>query len=428
MYYFKISSRSLLSKWRQYISLFLVSMFGVAISLFLMFVISGMLSAMATKAKIYYGGDFQIQGGYDYLEYFHASEYVKKVQSVLPKNAVVSKRISVRAHESFLSYEGSEARFRQVIGIEFDKEQALFENFNFVEGSAKDLSDRYDVLISEPIAKMLSIHAGDQLTFVVTNTGHGIDTIPFVVKGIFRDSSVFGMYTVYFSIDYVNEFEREEADYANRICVYFPDGSYSSKDLPKYHKALSSVLNMYPLVETKEDFYEVLYGPGFEEETSCIVSVESAMENLKLIIDAMNWVSMLVIFALVVIIIVGVSSTYRVLVLKRVNEIGIYKAIGMNRFNVYRILLSEACCLMLCGCLSGLVLSLALCGILRCFNLSFIPAFDVFLTNGVIAPRLEFSNIVAIVVFVFVTTIAAVVLSIRKAVEITPVQALATTE
>ena len=69
MYYFKISLRSLFSKWRQHISLFLVSMFGIAISLFLMFVVDGMLSAMKTKAKIYYGGDFQIQGGYDYLEY-----------------------------------------------------------------------------------------------------------------------------------------------------------------------------------------------------------------------------------------------------------------------------------------------------------------------------------------------------------------------
>ncbi|MCQ2241052.1 ABC transporter permease [Treponema sp.] len=428
MYYFKISARSLLSKWRQYISLFLVSMFGVAISLFLMFVVDGMLSAMATKAKMYYGGDFQVQGGLDYLEYFHASEYVKKIESVLPKNAVVSKRITVRAKDSFFLYEGTEARFRQVIGIEFDKEQPLFENFNFVEGSAKDLSDKYDILLSEPIAKMLSVHAGDQVTFVTNNSGYGIDTIPFTVKGIFRDSSIFGMYTVYFHIDYVVEFDRDEPDYANRICVYFPDGSYSSKKLPEYHKALSTVLNMYPMVETKEEFYEVLYGPGFEEETNCLVSIESSMEDLQLIIDAMNWVSMLVIVALVVIIIVGVSSTYRVLVLKRINEIGIYKAIGMNRVNVYRILLSETCCLMFAGCVAGLLLSLILCGIIRCINLSFIPAFDVFLTNGVIAPRLEFSNTMTVLLFVFVTTLAAVVLSIRKAVEITPVQALATTE
>ena len=190
----------------------------------------------------------------------------------------------------------------------------------------------------------------------------------------------------------------------------------------------ASVLNMYPLVETKEDFYDVLYGPGFTEETYCLVSIESSMEELQLIIDAMNWVSMLVVATLIVIIIVGVSSTYRVLVLKRINEIGIYKAIGMNRFKIYRILLSEASCLMACGCIAGFVFSLILSGIIRCINLSFIPAFDVFLANGVIIPRLEFSNIVVVLLFVFVTTLSAVVLSIRKAVEITPVQALATTE
>lgn len=427
MYYFKISSRSLLSKWRLYVSLFLVSMFGVAISLFLMFVVKGMLSSMATKAKMYYGGDMQILGGYDYIEYYHASKYVEKVKSVLPENAIVSKRLSARAKNSFLLYEGTEARFRQVIGIEFDKEQSLFENYNFVEGSASLLSGKYDILLSEPIAKMLSVHAGDQITFVDNRSGP-VDTVPFVVKGIFRDSSIFGMYTVYFNIDYVVEFVNEEADYANRICVYFPDGSYSKKMLSKYHKALSTVLNMYPLVETKEDFYDVLYGPGFTEETYCLVSIESSMEELQLIIDAMNWVSMLVVATLIVIIIVGVSSTYRVLVLKRINEIGIYKAIGMNRFKIYRILLSEASCLMACGCIAGFVFSLILSGIIRCINLSFIPAFDVFLANGVIIPRLEFSNIVVVLLFVFVTTLSAVVLSIRKAVEITPVQALATTE
>lgn len=427
MYYFKISSRSLLSKWRQYISLFLVSMVGVAISLFLMFVVDGMLSAMATKAKIYYGGDMQVMGGVQEVEYVNSSEYLEKVKSVLPKNAVVTKRISKRAEYSYLSYEGTEARFRQIIGIDFEKEQPLFEKFNFVEGSSKELSGKYDILLSEPIAKSLSVHAGDQITFVVNKIGRGIDTIPFVVKGIFRDSSIFGMYTVYFSIDYAADYVEKGADYANRICVYFPDGSYSAKKLPKYHQALSSVLNMFPLVKDKENFYKAQKA-GFTEETHCLVSIESSMEELQIVIDAMNWVSMLIICVLIVIIIVGVSSTYRVLVLKRINEIGIYKAIGMNRFNVYRILLSEACCLMVCGCIAGFALSLVFCGIIRCINLSFIPAFDVFLENGVIVPRLEFSNVAVILAFVFVTTLGAVVLSIRKAVEITPVQALSTTE
>ena len=428
MYYFKISSRFLLSKWRQYVSLFLVCMVGVGVSLFLMFVVGGMLSAMSTKAKMYYGGDFQIQGGIDYLEFYNASEYVKKVESVLPKNAVVSKRLFSQAKDSMLLYEGMEARFRKMIGIQFDRERQLFSKFNYLEGSAEDMSEYNSILLSEPIAKMLSVHAGDSITFVSNRGGRGINTAPLVVKGIFRDSSIFGMYTVYFNIDYVNEYLREPEDYADRICVYFPDGSYSDKKLVGYHEALSRVLNMFPLVDDKEKFYDILYDTGFDTETYVLANIESSMNELKIIIDAMKWVSLLVVSALIVIIIVGVSSTYRVLVMKRINEIGIYKAIGMNRMNIYRILISETCCLMLAGCVSGLILALLMNFGLSFFNLSFIPAFDVFLTNGYILPEFSFSSSFVVIAMIFVTTLAGVVFSIGKAVEITPVQALSTTE
>lgn len=428
MYYFKISSRFLLSKWRQYVSLFLVCMVGVGVSLFLMFVVGGMLSAMSTKAKMYYGGDFQIQGGIDYLEFYNASEYVKKVESVLPKNAVVSKRLFSQAKDSMLLYEGMEARFRKMIGIQFDRERQLFSKFNYLEGSAEDMSEYNSILLSEPIAKMLSVHAGDSITFVSNRGGRGINTAPLVVKGIFRDSSIFGMYTVYFNIDYVNEYLREPEDYADRICVYFPDGSYSDKKLVGYHEALSRVLNMFPLVDDKEKFYDILYDTGFDTETYVLANIETSMNELKIIIDAMKWVSLLVVSALIVIIIVGVSSTYRVLVMKRINEIGIYKAIGMNRMNIYRILISETCCLMLAGCVSGLILALLMNFGLSFFNLSFIPAFDVFLTNGYILPEFSFSSSFVVIAMIFVTTLAGVVFSIRKAVEITPVQALSTTE
>ena len=428
MYYFKISSRFLLSKWRQYVSLFLVCMVGVGVSLFLMFVVGGMLSAMSTKAKMYFGGDFQIQGGIDCLEFFNASEYVKKVESVLPENAVVSKRLFCQAKDSLLLYEGMEARFRKMIGIEFDKESQLFSKFNYLEGSADDMSEYNSILLSEPIAKMLSVHAGDSVTFVSNRGGRGINTTPLVVKGIFRDSSIFGMYTVYSNIDYVNEYLGEPEDYADRICVYFPDGSYSDRKLPGYHEALSKVLNMFPLVDDKEKFYDILYDGGFPTETYLLANIESSMNELKIIIDAMKWVSILVMSALIVIIIVGVSSTYRVLVMKRINEIGIYKAIGMNRMNIYRILISETCCLMSAGCLSGFIFALLMNFCLGFFNLSFIPAFDVFLTNGYIVPEFSFSSAFAVIAMIFVTTLAGVVFSIRKAVEITPVQALATTE
>lgn len=40
----------------------MVTVFGVAISLFALFVVDGMLNALETKGKIYYGGDLMFIG------------------------------------------------------------------------------------------------------------------------------------------------------------------------------------------------------------------------------------------------------------------------------------------------------------------------------------------------------------------------------
>ena len=59
MFLLKIPYRSLIYRKKQYSSLFLVCMFGVAISLFCIFLTDGMMDSLNSKAKIYYGGDFQ---------------------------------------------------------------------------------------------------------------------------------------------------------------------------------------------------------------------------------------------------------------------------------------------------------------------------------------------------------------------------------
>lgn len=426
--YYKISIRSLLSKWKQYISLFIVTIFGVGISLFLLFAVKGMLSAMATKAKIYYGGDLQILGGTDSLEFFNADELREKIEAVMPENAVVSKRYTLRANDVLLYNNGMEARFRQMIGVDFNREKELFKRFNYVDGSAENITEKNGILLSQPIAELLGVHAGDEIDLHVLANGPGKGAVKLIVKGIFHDSSVFGMYTIYFDFDFLLSLNKKPEGFANRIGVYFPDGSFKEKKAKKYQKIFESAINMYPLVDDKDEFYDKINEKIFEEPTFALITIDSSMEELTVIIEAMNWVSMLIILALVVIIIVGVSSTYRVLIMKRINEIGIFKAIGMSRFNIYRVLISETACLMLAGCIIGFMLAVFFSWILSLFNLSFIPAFDVFLSNGFIIPKIEVANALIMEAIIFVTTLAAVVLSIRKAVRITPVQALTTTE
>ena len=61
---FKMGFRSIVYRKKQYLSLFLVCLFGTGISLFCIYTVDGMLRALEDKAKLYYGGDLQFLGGW----------------------------------------------------------------------------------------------------------------------------------------------------------------------------------------------------------------------------------------------------------------------------------------------------------------------------------------------------------------------------
>ena len=417
MNYAKLSVRSLLLRWRQYISLFLVCAIGTGVSLFSFFLINGMLASLSMKAEIYYAGNYQFLGGRNSLEFSDCREFVKKLSGIFPAGTVISPRFDFEASSASFYYEGVEVRQRVIKGVDFEKEKILFSKFNYVQGSADGIAGTNGVLISEKIASMLEVSTGDSITFML-RTGPGyINTVQLVVKGIFKDSSVFGTYTSYVDIDFLRKAYCSPEFYANRIGIFFPDSVPSAKDTLKYQALLEKEFNMFKLVNDKYDFYDPLLAGQFSEPIYAFIALDANMEDLGVIIDAMK-----------IIIVVGISSTYKVIVMKRINEIGIYKAIGMERGSVILLLLSEAFVLLISGCVCGWGFCLLLEFIVKQFNFSFIPAFDMFLTNGYIVPMNSFGGAMLIFAVIIFTTITAVLFSLRAAIRITPVQALTVTE
>lgn len=428
MNYMKISFRSLILRWRQYISLFFVCALGTGISLFSLFLIKGMLSALSMKAKIYYGGDLQFLGGNRDLAFPDSREFVQKISSLFPARAVVSPRFDFDAATSAFYYEGVGVRQRIIKGVDFSREQNLFSKFNYTEGSAAEMAGTNGVLLSEGIARMLEASCGDSITFMLT-TAHGYtNTVQLIVKGIFQDSSVFGLYTSYVDIDFLRKSFSAPEFFANRIGIFFPETGVKKSALPKYQKLLETQFTMYRLVDDKYEFYGDLLSGKLESPSYALIPLDSNMEELRIIIDAMKIITAFVIVTLVLIIVVGISSTYRVIVMKRINEIGIYKAIGMERTSISLLILSETAILLAAGCACGFGLCTAICAVIRKFTFAFIPAFDIFLTDGHIIPIPDCAGTAAVFFIVIITTACAVMFSVWKAIKITPVEALGVTE
>ena len=424
---FLMSLKSVIYRRKQYLSLMLVCLFGVGISLFCLFLIDGMLGALEYKAKIYYGGDLQFIGGSPGLTMTNQKDVIEKLQEVFPKDTIISYRMDLDADYSAFYFEGTGVRQRVIKGVDFDKEKDLFSSWNFVAGNADNIKGTNGVLLSEPIAKMLEVQVGDSITFLYKIPWNGqINTQELVVSGIFRDSSLFGMYTSYMDMDLLNKVSRMPAGCCNRIVLFFPNGSPSEKQIVAWQHELEQRFQMYELTDNKQKFYDKL--GSLPMPTYALIKLSANLQDVQILIDAMKLIAAFIIIMLVVIIVAGVSSTFRVIVMKRINEIGIYKAIGMKRRKITGMLLAETSLLVFAGCLAGFILSLVLTFIAGFVNLSFIPAFDIFLTNGVLKAKISLLYFVVVSAAVIVTTMLAVLFAIRKSVRITPCEALAATE
>ena len=429
MYGLKMGLRSLLYRKKQYISLFLVCTVGVGISLFCLFLVEGMLNSLEAKAKLYYGGDFTFIGGQNELTFPNVDDFIEKLTPVFPSGSVVSSRFDFDADYSSFYFEGIEARQRVIKGIDFSKEMKLFQGFNYLEGNPLKMAGSNGVLLSEPIAETLGVQVGDSITFLLKTIKGYTNTVVLEVHGIFRDSSLFGMYTSYMDISCLRKSYDVAQTWANRICIDFPaDFKITQERVENFQTQLEQKFTMFPLVDDKEIFYESLLNKRFSEPHYALVDLYANLEDLKVLIDAMKIVATFVILILMVIIMVGVSSTYRVIVMKRINEIGIYKAIGMNRMGIFSVLLSETSLLILVGCVVGIIFSWILCGGISLFSFSFIPAFDIFLVDGKLIPKISFLQSLLISLLVYVTTTFAVLFSVQKSVRMTPVDALGVTE
>lgn len=428
-FYSKLALKTLLYNKKQYVSLFTVCTVGCAIMLMVVFSTDGMLKSIRDKSLIYYGGDLVFRGGRNSTNSIPDIDgKIAMLGSFIDKNVEFYKRIDCDATSSTLIFEGVETRLWQFRGVDFKAERNLLSGLNITSGGIEELDGRNGILISEFLADKLSAKAGDSLTIQTTTDDGYTNTGTVIIEGIFCDSSVFGTYTVYADLKALEKLIDRGEDYANRISAYFPDRDFGKKDIVGLQKKLEAVYNMFPLTDDKDDFRDAIHDwDASAGELYGLIPLDSNIKDLQFIIDALKAVVDLIILILLVIIGVGMGSTYRIIVIKRTTEIGTFRALGMKHLGVRMVFMTESFYLLVLGFLCGLVLALLGTWGLSCMNLSFVSAFEIFLTKSHLVPSINIVKSILLFLIVIVTTISTTLFTIRNAVHISPVGALATT-
>lgn len=430
--------RSLVCRRRQYFPLFLVCTVCAGFSFFVFFLSSGMTEAFRNKARVYYGGDLQFIGGRTGLEFPDVEKTIETLRPVFSSDTVITSRLDLDARTYSLYYEGTEVVLRVIKGVDFKAEESLFNSFTFVppsgtgdfaSPSVPSLQGTNSILLSNQIADRLGVQQGDTFTFFCRTIQGYMNSVEFRVGGVFLDSSILGLYTAYCDIDFLRKTFGFSPEYSNRISFIFRE-PLSEKDLRNYQEKLSDYFSMYPLVTDKQVFYrDLIHERLFENHpTYALISLEANQEDVLELTNAMDALFFLVVVMLSLIIIAGMGSTYRVIILKRVNEIGIYMSIGMRNIRISSVFFLEAMFLLLSGCVCGLAFSGILCVVSRSFNLSAIPGIDIFLEQGFLSPSPAFVSVILFSLMIFVTTGLSVLFTIRKTMTISPVEAIRITE
>lgn len=427
MYKIKMAVRSLFYRKKQYMPLMSVCAVGIAISILCVFIINGMIFSLQHKAKIYYGGDYMIWGGKQGdISIYDTDKLIEQIRPAFPPNTVIAPRFDYEAWDTSLYFEGASAIPRVIKGIDFNTEK-LMSSLKVTSGSVEKIVGTNGILISSLIADKLNVKIGDELLLMIRTDEGYIDTITFTLHGILQDASVFGALTVYADLGFLLNAVGKNQTWANRICIQLPEGYDGDKIANQIQTKLEKIINMAPLLDDKDTLKETIY-ESLEETLYGLIRLSTNLDDVQVLINAMRAISLFIIAMLMLIIAAGVSSAFRVIVMKRINEIGIYMAIGMRRLEIAALILCETFILILFGSIAGLFLSLILCQIISRINLSFIPGFDIFLVDGVILARFSIKFFALIAIIVSVTTLIAVLFSIRKSVRATPVEALGMTE
>ena len=388
----------------------------------------GALETIKIKAARYFSGhialiSFQRKTGFGIS---NADEIIEKLKETkLPLRAIAKRTINYD-EESKIFFNGNSVIQRKPIGIDFEAEREMFKNLSFIEGSYDAMlgdGGSGGILISKTAAKIIGAKAGDDIIFYMTLSEGQRNTATMIVRGIFDETSLFG-YVSYMRIDDLNTICNNSPGFTTEIALYAKEGFNVEKLSEKIRITLGKSFPVFPKINNSKDLSNARFSP-VKTETIAVVPVDAQLAQIKDILNAFLIGIYFVLVIFIFIVMIGILNTYRVLVHERTKEIGVMRAMGMQKAQVQLLFLIEAAALSLISSFAGFLLGFIILNLIVKFvDLSALSAAGLFTENG----KLNFFIDTKIVFFNIIFMLSAVVIAAwepaKKASNLPPVQAL----
>lgn len=317
----------------------------------------------ALGGHVYIAGEVVSQRGYSNSQ-INQPEIVAQAIAQL---SVPIREIKQRSASRVQFINGSSSANIQVQGIELSNEKLLFKRLRLVAGSLQQLSQSGTVALPVNKARDLNIKLGDKILAKAETMSGQQNLLEWEVVALFADQASFGRTSAYANLATVNQMLNIPTDNFQRVNLLLGNLDDMHKATEELNQALAKLASLKP-EETDSTFgpwRRMMRGDRayIEEPWSGtrfdITNLDDITANVMSMVEGLNLVAKLIFAIMLVITLVGISNSYRMVLLERVAEIGNMRAMGAQASSVFRLFIYEALILALLGIAVGLIVAIA---------------------------------------------------------------------
>lgn len=432
----KISARNV---WRQKKRSFLLAG-AIAFGMFVITAINGLTGGVVDNIRVNFshalGGHVFISG----REYLDRGTIVYRIHdeeqlvAALEDNAGAIESVTRRSQAMPSIIFGTRQAMQLVYGVDFAEEDKLLSSLVVTAGSLKDVANERIVILPGSVAERLGVEPGETVLMRLDTVTGQRNVGEFVVIALIEDQERYGVSAAYVNRAYLNSLlglgpndyqalnlfltsmdKADEVGSSLRAALGVPEP-----------KRLADVRGM----DEEEAMRELL---GFSRASEIepwegiqyqVTTINQIMEPVEAAVNALKSIGLVIFIILLVITMVGITNTFRMILIERTKEIGTMRAFGMQRGVVRNVFLMEALLLSAGGACAGLALYGVTAFILGRITWDTVPAMQFFLSQGRITFAASAGEVVFNLCLILAMSLVAAYFPAKAAAKLSPVKAM----
>jgi putative ABC transport system permease protein len=326
-----------------------------------------------------------------------------------------------------LIFEGESIR-QEVAGVNWQDESYLAERLILREGSMEQvLADPRALILNEKTAAALNVQIGDTLLVQLQTVTGQQNVGEFVLAATIIDTGFFSALSAYAHRAHVNRLLNIAQDEYISLGLFLEDMQLMERAAQMLTAALEDKVSLVPRFKNPQGFQQQrnqLLEEQWEGTRFQLFTIGDMLEPLNQVASTLNTVGLVVVLILFLIIMVGVTNTFRMVIHERTREIGTMRSLGLQRGGVRGLFLLEALLLSLGGAVVGLAAAFLVALVLSLINFGTDSQFFIILREGHLLFKVLPGQIAGNVLIVGVLTLLAALIPAGKAAKMDPAHAL----